>query len=85
MRVISRTLELVKRPKAKNLPQRRVSISPSEADEVYEEDILILKVMNGKEEVATRVYTGAEFHLMLHGRVKVSKSGDKIHYFTLSY
>ncbi len=88
IKVVSRTLEITKRPKQKNLAGRKVSISFKERDAIQENDTVLLKVYNPEEElIAEKTYTAKQFkRSLVEMEKRVGYAGHtRIRFFTLEY
>jgi len=86
IKVLSRTLEITKTPKERNINTRNVSISEAEKNEVNVNDTVHLRVCDvGGNLVAEATYTGKQFHSQLVARQKQTKYGSVINFYTLGY
>jgi hypothetical protein len=86
IKVISRTLEITKRPKERNIGTRNVCITQKEKNEIQLTDTVILKVLDECNNlVAEAKYTGKEFHQGLVERTKRLKYGEQVKFLTLGY
>ena len=88
IKVVSRTLEITKRPKEKNLAGRKVSISFKERDQVQENDTVLLKVYNPKDElIAEKTFTAKQFkRSLVEMEKRVGYAGfTRIRFFVLEY
>lgn len=88
IKVVSRTLEITKRPKQKNLAGRKVSISHKERDAVQDNDTVLLKVYSPEKElIAEKTYTAKQFKRnLVEVEKRVGYAGYvKIKFFLLKY
>lgn len=83
--IVSRTIELTKHVKTKNISRRNVSISGTEKCAIGIHDVIYLTVFDSDENViGAATYTGHQFHERLVGREKWSW-GKIINFYTLPY
>jgi len=85
MKVLSRIIELTKRPKTRNLKTRNVSISLQEKNAISINDLVVLKVFDTDNNLtANTTYSGKDFHKLLVMKIKHIR-GFRIQFYILGY